>query len=241
MLREPLPAPLQSPAVAGERVKLVVSQRALLGSAESRRLRRQGLIPGVLYGRTEPVAIAIGERELRTALTGASGSHAVLEVAIDGGSAHSAILKDFQRDKVRGNITHIDLQEVRLDQVIQTAIEITLVGDSIGVREGGILNQVTNEINIEALPLEIPQGGLEADVSALGIGDTLRLADIEIPEGVKLLDDPDETVIASVQLAREEEVEEGEEGAAEGAEPEASAEGDASAEDSGGGESETEG
>jgi large subunit ribosomal protein L25 len=228
--------------VAGERVKLVVSQRTLLGSAESRRLRRQGLIPGVLYGRSEPVAIAVGERDLRTALTGASGSHAVLEVAIDGGSAHSAILKDFQRDKLRGNITHIDLQEVRLDQPIQTAVEITLVGDSIGVREGGVLNQVTNEINIEALPLEVPQG-LEADVSALGIGDTLRLSDVVVPEGVKLLDDPDETVIASVQMAREEveeEVEEGVEGAAEGAEPAASTEPGESAEDSGGDEPEAE-
>lgn len=230
--------------MAGERVKLVVSERTRLGSAESRRLRRQGLIPGVLYGREKPVAIAVGERDLRSALTGAAGSHAVLEVEVDGGSAHSAILKEFQRDKVRGTITHIDLQEVRLDQVIQTAITVTLVGDPIGVREGGILNQVTNEVNIEALPLEIPQGGLVADVSELGVGDTLRLSQVEVPEGVKLLDDPEEVVIASVQLAREEvveEPEEGEEGAEEGAEPEAGAEtAEPSAEDSGGGEPDSE-
>ncbi len=229
--------------MAGERVKLVVSQRSLLGSAESRRLRRQGLIPGVLYGQqSEPVAIAVGDRELRAAMTTAAGSHAVLEVEIDGGSAHSAILKDFQRDKVRGTVTHIDLQEVRLDQPIQTAVAVTLVGDPVGVREGGVLNQVANEINIEALPLEVPQH-LEADVSGLGIGDTFRLSQINVPEGVRLLDDPDETVIASVQLAREEVVEEAEEGeegaegaaaeaAEEGAEPEAAAEG--------GGEPETE-
>jgi large subunit ribosomal protein L25 len=230
--------------VAGERVKLVVSERTRLGSAESRRLRRQGLIPGVLYGRAEPVAIAVGERELRSALTGVAGSHAVLEVEVDGGSAHSAILKEFQRDKVRGTITHVDLQEVRLDQVIQTSITVTLVGDPVGVREGGILNQVTNEINIEALPLEIPQGGIVADVSELGIGDTLRLSQLEVPEGVEVLDDPEEVVIASVQLAREEvveEPEEGEEGAEEGAEPEAGAEtAEPSAEDSGRGEPDSE-
>jgi large subunit ribosomal protein L25 len=118
----------------------------------------------------------------------------------------------------------VDLQEVRLDQVIQTAIEITLVGDSIGVREGGVLNQVTNEINIEALPLEVPQGGLEADVSELGIGESLRLSQVAIPEGVTLLDDPDEVVIASVQMAREETGEELDleaEEAAEGADTEA--------------------
>jgi large subunit ribosomal protein L25 len=198
----------------------------MLGSAESRRLRRQGLIPGVLYGQSSPVAITVGERELRAALTTPAGSHAVLDVAIDGGSTHSAILKEFQRDKVRGTITHIDLQEVRLDQPIQTAVSVTLVGEPIGVREGGILTQVTTEVNVEALPLEVPQH-LEADVSELGIGDAFRLAQMEIPDGVRLLDDPEEIVIASVQLAREEVVEEeeaeegAEEGAAEGEEPEA--------------------
>jgi large subunit ribosomal protein L25 len=230
--------------VAGERVKLTVSERTKLGSAESRRLRRQGLIPGVLYGRTVPVAISVGERDLRSALTGAAGSHVVLDVAIDGGSEHSAILKDFQRDKVRGSITHVDLQEVRLDQPIQTAVVVTLVGEAKGTREGGILQQVTTEVNVEALPLEIPQH-LEADVSELGIGDILRLAEVVVPVGVKLLDDPDEVVIASVQLAREEEpeeAEEGAEGAEEGAEPEAGAEeataGDSS--DESGGDSDSE-
>ena len=230
--------------MAGERVKLTVSERTKLGSAESRRLRRQGLIPGVLYGRSTPVAIAVGERDLRSALTGSAGSHVVLDVAIDGGSEHSAILKDFQRDKVRGSITHVDLQEVRLDQPIQTAVVVTLVGEAKGTREGGILQQVTTEVNVEALPLEIPQH-LEADVSELGIGDTLRLAEVAIPEGVKLLDDPDEVVIASVQLAREEEPEETEEGAEaaeEGAEPEAGADeaeaGDSS--DESGGDSDSE-
>ena len=189
----------------------------MLGSAESRRLRKQGLIPGVIYGRSHPVAIAVEERDLRAALTTAAGSHAVLDVAIDGGSTHSAILKEFQRDKVRGVITHVDLQEVRLDQPIQTAVTVVLAGDAVGVREGGILTQVTTEVNVEALPLEVPQQ-LHADVTGLGIGDTLRLAQVEVPDGVRLLDDPEETVIASVQLAREEVPEEAEEGAEEAAE-----------------------
>jgi len=212
--------------VAGERVKLVVSERTKLGSAESRRLRRQGLVPGVLYGRSAPVAILIGERELRAALTTQAGAHAVLDVSVEGGAAHSAILKDFQRDKVRGTITHVDFLEVRLDQPIQTTVSLVLVGDSIGVREGGVLNQVTTEVNVEALPLEVPQH-LEADVSELGVGETLRLSQVSLPSGVTLLDDPDETVIASVQLQREEvpeELEEGAEEAAEGGEPAAAAE-----------------
>jgi large subunit ribosomal protein L25 len=193
------------------------------------------MIPGILYGRESPVAIAIGEREFRAALTGPGGTHAVLDVEVDGGSSHSAILKDYQRDKIRGTITHIDLQEVRLDVAIQAVVQITLVGEAAGAREGGVLTQVTAQVNVEALPLEVPQH-LEADVSALGVGDTLRLSDIEAPAGVTFLDDPETTVLASVQITREEtEEEEGEE-AAEGEEPEASgdaAEGEADADGDG--------
>jgi large subunit ribosomal protein L25 len=224
--------------MAGERVKLVVSERTTLGSSESRRLRRQGVIPGILYGRSQPVAIAVGERELRAALTTPAGSHAVLDVAIDGGSSHSAILKDYQRDKVRGTITHVDLQEVRLDVAIQTAVTVTLVGEAPGVKEGGLLSQLTNEINVEALPLEVPQH-LEADISGLGMGDTLRLSDLEIPAGVTLLADPEETLIATVthqRLEEEPETTEGAEGDEPGGEDEAS-----DADDSGGGDSESDG
>ncbi len=163
--------------MAGERVKLVVSERTILGSADSRRLRKRGLIPGVVYGRSDPVAISVGERELRAALTSPAGSHAVLDLAIGGGRSHSVILKDFQRDKVRGQIIHIDLQEVRLDQPIQTAVSVTLVGEPLGVKEGGVLSHVTTELHVEALPLEVPQH-LEADISALGIGDSLRVGEL---------------------------------------------------------------
>jgi large subunit ribosomal protein L25 len=185
--------------VAGERVKLPVTERTKLGSSESRRLRRRGLVPGVLYGRSEPVAISIGERDLRTALTTAGGSHAVLEVAIDGGSEHSAILKDYQRDKVRGTITHVDLQEIRLDQVIHCAVSVTLVGEPVGVKEGGVLSQVSNEVNVEGLPLEIPQH-LDVDVSGMHIGDTIRLAELEVPDGITVLDDLETTVLATVTM-----------------------------------------
>ena len=199
------------------------------------------MIPGILYGRATPIAISVGERDLRAALTTPAGSHAVLDVAIGGGSAHSAILKEFQRDKVRGTITHVDLQEVRLDQPIQTAVALTLVGESVGVKEGGVLTQVATEVNIEALPLEVPQH-LEIDVTELRIGDTLRLSELAVPAGVTVLDDLEETVIATVVHQRtEEELAELEEDAeaAAGEQPEAAAEA-AEAED-GDGETEPEG
>ncbi len=231
--------------MAGERTKLTVTKREHLGSRETRRLRKQGIVPGVLYGREEPIAIAIEARELRRALTGKAGLHSILDVEIDGtGTAHASILKDYQLDKVRGGVTHVDLQEVRLDRPIHASVTVHLIGgeDAPGVREGGVLSQPLRELSVEALPLEVPEH-IDLDVSHMAMGDTLRLADIVVPDGVTLLDDL-ETVAATVTApTREEEPEEvegeeGEEGAeAEGeaeagaeagAEPEAGAAGDSS-------------
>jgi len=200
-------------------MKLVVREREQLGSRESRRLRRQGLIPGILYGRgNKPHAFVVPERELRSVLTTSAGLHAILDVVLDGQkTVHPSVLKDFQQDAQRGKITHVDLHEVRLDQPIQTAVAVQLVGESPGVKEGGVLTQVTREVHIEALPTSIPEH-LEADVSSLGIGDALRLADLTAPAEVTFLDDPEETVLATVAAPRaeiEEEVEEVEEGAEE--------------------------
>ena len=105
--------------MAGERVKLEVRPRESRGSRDARRLRRQGLIPGVLYGRQEPRAICVPERDLRRALSGAGGLHTILDVVLDGSDAQPAVLKEYQRDPVRGLLTHIDLQTVRLDRPIQ--------------------------------------------------------------------------------------------------------------------------
>jgi large subunit ribosomal protein L25 len=204
--------------MAGERTKLIVKKREHLGSRETRRLRRQGIIPGVLYGRGEPTPIAVEERELRRALTGASGLHSILDVEIDGtGAAHASILKDYQVDKVRGGVTHVDLHEVRLDQPITASVSVHLIGgeNAPGVKEGGVLSQPLREIQVEALPLEVPEH-IDLDVSHMATGDTLRIGDITFQEGVKLLDDPD-TVVATLTAPTrvvEPEPVEGEEGEA---------------------------
>src|SRR5213078_485697 len=136
--------PLHSAAgMAGERTKLTVKTREQLGSRETRRLRKQGLIPGVLYGDGQPISICVEERELRRALTGAAGLHSILDVEIDGtGKSHASILKEYQVDKVRGGVTHVDLHEVRLDQPITASVSVQLMGgeDAPGVREGGVLS-----------------------------------------------------------------------------------------------------
>lgn len=223
--------------MAGERIKLQVTEREGRGSSDARRLRKAGFIPGVLYGKGKSsYAICVPERELRRVLTGQGGLHAILDVVLVGQqSTHASILKDYQQDPIRGHISHIDLHEVRLDQPIQSSVTVQLVGEPAGVKEGGVLSQVQREINVEALPMEIPEH-IDLDVSGMNIGDTLRLVDLAPIDGVTYLDNPDETVLATVGLpAREiepepEELEEGElpegevpegeeapEGAAEGA------------------------
>ena len=203
--------------MAGERVRLEVQERSGLGSRDSRRLRKQGLIPGVLYGRGKhPHAFVVPDRELRAALGGQHGLHAILDVIVDDQkTAHASVVKDYQQDPLRGHISHIDLQEVPLDEPIQAAVTVQLVGEPTGVKEGGVLSQVQREINVEALPLEIPEH-IDLDVSGMAIGDSLRLADLPARDGVTYLDDPEDTVLATVTLPTrveepEEAVEEGEE------------------------------
>jgi large subunit ribosomal protein L25 len=223
--------------MAGERVQLGVKTRETAGSAESRRLRAAGMIPGVLYGAGKKAhPFTVEERDLRRVLTGDHGLHAILDVVFDGQkTAHHAVLKDYQLDPVRPRLLHVDLHEVRLDQVIQAQVAVEPFGESPGVKEGGVLTLVVREINVEALPMEVPDR-FEVDIAGLAIGDSLRISDIRPPEGVTILDDPEAVVlnvtpptkIEEPEVEEGEELEEGElpEGveAEEGAEPEAEGE-----------------
>ena len=195
-------APLQSAAVSGDRLKLEVLEREDRGSRPSRRLRAQGLIPGVLYGKGHSRAIVVPERDLRTAMTGPSGLHAILDVVIKGQTTvHPSILAEYEQDPIRGTISHIDLREVRLDQPIHATVIVHLIGESAGVKTGGVLSLIARELQVEALPADVPEH-VDVEVSALELGDVLRLADIPAIEGVTFLDDPHETVIATVSMPR---------------------------------------
>lgn len=212
--------------------KLEVSSRAAEGSRSARRLRRSGRVPGVLYGGgDDPLSFSVDARELRLALAGAG---AVVDLSVDGAKATPVVLKEAQRDPVRGQTTHVDLLRVRLDKAIHAVVALELEGvdDTPGVKEGGVLEQLTRELNIEALPTAIP----ESIVHALGemeIGDTLTLESIVVPEGVTLLDDAETTVatLSAPRLQSEEETEPegetelvGEEGAEASAEESSSSE-----------------
>ncbi len=181
--------------------QLAVRSREAGGSRTARRLRRDGRVPGILYGGGgEPLSFDADARELRLAL---AGTGAVLDLSIDGGKATPVVLKEAQRHPVRGETVHIDLLRVRLDRTIHAvvALELTGVDEAPGVREGGILEQITRELNVEALPTAIPEA-IVHDVSEMQIGETLMLGAVATPEGVALLDDPEETVLATLSPPR---------------------------------------
>ncbi len=235
--------------MAGDRETLKVEQRSEFGSRPSRRLRRSGLVPGVVYGDgKEARAFQVPERAARTALTRGG---ALIDLEFDGSGSTPVVVKEQQRHPVRGSLTHLDLLEVKLDEEIEAEVPIELLGadDAPGVKEGGVLEHVTHQITIEALPTAIPES-IAADVSGMSIGDTLQLSALTAPEGVEFaVDDPGEVTIATLSPPRveeepEPEVEEeaelvGEEGEApegEAPEGEAAAEGDAEGSESGGGD-----
>jgi large subunit ribosomal protein L25 len=216
---------------SAKRPSLAVEERPERGSRATRRLRRQGYVPGVVYGGGDGgcTAFKVGTRDLRAALVAGS---AVLDLEIDGGSPLPVIVKDQQRHPVRDDIVHLDLLQVRLDEKIQSTVAVDLDGaeEAPGAKEGGVVEHVTRELNIEALPGDLPER-IVVDVSGLEAAATLHLSEVPVPEGVTFLDDPDETVIATVTIPTEvEEPEVEEETELVGEEAEAAAEGEAPAE-----------
>src|SRR5262245_34794073 len=187
--------------------KLSLNARDPEGSRTARRLRRSGEVPGVIYGGDgEPSHFSVDARILRNTL---AHSGAILDISIGGGKASPVLVKDLQRHPVRGDIVHVDFLRVNMNEKIQTSVVLELLGADAapGVVEGGVLSQETREINIEALPGDIPDS-ITHDVSAMHINDTLTLSAVTAPAGITLLDDLEETVIATITPPTLEPVEE---------------------------------
>jgi large subunit ribosomal protein L25 len=193
--------------MASDTTSLSLSKRAPEGSRSARRLRREGLVPGVIYGGDgEPEHFAVDARILRNTL---AHSGAILEVSIDGGSGVPVLVKDLQRHPVRGEAVHVDLLRVNMSETIHTTVALELTGaeEAPGSVEGGVLNQETRELNIEALPGDIPDS-ITFDVSAMEMNATATLSELTAPKGVTFLDDPEETVLATITPPTLEPVEE---------------------------------
>jgi large subunit ribosomal protein L25 len=186
-----------------KRPTLEVEERSERGSRAARRMRRSGLVPGIVYGGTDsdPVSFKVPALQLRNLLVEGS---ALIDLKVGDADAKPVIVKDQQLHPVREDVVHIDFLEVRLDEKIHATVAVELEGveESPGVTEGGVIDQVTRELNIEALPTDIPER-VTVDVSGLEIASTLTLAEVRAPAGVEFLDDPEETTIATVVVPTE--------------------------------------
>jgi large subunit ribosomal protein L25 len=187
----------------GQRPSIDVQERPERGSRETRRLRRSGVVPGVLYGggNGDCISFKVDARRLRQVLV--SGA-ALFDVKVGGGESRPVIVKDQQLHPVREELMHIDLLEVNLNETIHAPVSVELFGaeESPGIKEGGVLEHVTRELNIEALPTDIPES-IRVDVSNMEIAATMHLSELTAPAGVTFLDDPEETIIATLVVPTE--------------------------------------
>jgi large subunit ribosomal protein L25 len=185
--------------MAASRPTFKVSDRTEFGSRTTRRMRRDGIVPGIVYTGGQPARpFQADAHELSLFI---NEGHALFDLEIAGEDKVPVVIKEEQRHPVRGDLMHLDCQQVDLLQEIQADVAIELVGveEAPGVKEGGILEHVTRDITIEALPTAIPDEGLSVDVSAMIIGDTIQLSAVEAPEGVKFMADaPEEITIATL-------------------------------------------
>jgi large subunit ribosomal protein L25 len=192
--------------MASSRSTLKVAPRADFGSRASRRLRRDGLVPGVVYSGGSPATpFQVAEREVQVIL---HEGQALFDLEVEGSKAVPVVVKEQQHHPVRGSLTHIDLQQVNLKEAIQAevAIELEGVDSAPGVKGGGVLEHVTREITVEALPTDIPEK-IVVDVSAMEVNDTLQLSTVTAPEGVTFVaEEPEEITLVTLSPPRVEEV-----------------------------------
>jgi large subunit ribosomal protein L25 len=199
-----------------EAIEITAVPREVVGKA-NRRLASAGLIPAVLYGHDRPTKIiAVDRHDFELLMTHHAQGSTIVEIHIDGDKRPvNAVVKEVQHSPIKGNILHIDFQVIRMDEAIHVPVPLRYVGDPAGVKAGGILTENVHQVNIEAKPKDIPES-LEVAVDALEIGDSLHLADVVVPQGVKILDDLDEilcsvlppAVVVEVEVAAAEEAEE---------------------------------
>jgi large subunit ribosomal protein L25 len=185
--------------------ELTIRKRDGIGKGPARRLRRSGQVPATLYGGASPVNIAVAPKDILRLTHGHEGSTQLFRVTFEGAKdGKMAIIRDMQFDPVSEHLIHVDLQEVAMDRTIQVSVAIHHVGESVGVKDTqGILEMVLREVRVSCLPGNIPEY-LEADVTNLAIHDVLTVKDLKCPEGVRILNDPNQAVVTVAPPAAEE-------------------------------------
>lgn len=184
--------------------QLNVELRSKTGKGISRQLRMADMVPGVVYGKgMDPVAVSIKYRELRTALAGEGGQNNLLTL-VGGGSLDQStvIIVDLQRDALKGTYKHVDFHRINMTEKLRVTVPVVLKGDSIGVKEGGLLDLSHHELHVECLPTNIPDH-IEIDITNLGVSHSIHVGEITLPEGVTILDNPKTPVVSVLGRAKE--------------------------------------
>ncbi len=204
-----------------EIIELKAEARSMTGKKGAKACRNNGQLPGIIYGRgSESRALAVHPKQLEKALHTHAGSNVIIKLAFgDETDSVNVIVKELQVDNIKGIMRHVDFYQIALDEVIRSAVQFKMVGESPGVKEGGVLEHILWELEVECLPMDIP-AFIEADISELEIGDSVSVSQVSVPEAVTVITDPN-AKIAHVVAPRVEEVVEVEEiEGEEGAEPE---------------------
>lgn len=187
-----------------EKITLKAEKRDRAGKGVARSLRREGMIPSVLYRAGHSLPIQMNRKELASFISSTAGEQVMVNLEFPDGEKRLALLKDYQVDPVKGELLHSDFFEVLLTEKVRVTVAVSTTGEPVGVkRDGGILQYGVREIEIECLPDKIP-GHITVDVSGLELGKSVHVRDLVLGEGIKVLTDPDE-VIATVTAVVEEE------------------------------------
>jgi large subunit ribosomal protein L25 len=178
-------------------VKLTAESREGVGKGAARKIRAAGKVPAVLYGPAlEPMRLAVDALQLWHALHTDAGTNVLINLAVDG-DTFLTMPREVQRDIVRGTLLHVDFLRIRRDVAIQVDVPVLLIGESVGVKEGGVVEHHLWELRVECLPTQVPES-IEADISSLAVGDSLHVSDLSIPQHITLLTPAEETLVSVV-------------------------------------------
>jgi large subunit ribosomal protein L25 len=191
-----------------EKILLKAEKRTEVGKAGAKKLRRQDMLPAVIYGKGFSMPIKLQKRDILKIMTSGAGEHTLINIEIkedgDRKKEHWTIIKDYQLDPVKNELLHVDFMEISLKEKIKIMVPIIITKEPIGVKKGGILQHQLREVEVECLPTEMPDG-IEVDASSLDIGHSLHVSDLPVKEGIKLLSDPEEVVLTVTAPVVEEE------------------------------------
>lgn len=188
-----------------EQRELTVELRAKTGKGVARKLRAQGLIPGVVYGKgIESVPVTVNPRDLAAAIAGDGGQNHLITLKGEGAlGGITVIVSDLLLDSLRGDMLHVDLHKIDLTQKVHVQVALNMVGTAIGVKEGGLLDVVMHTLDVECLPAQIP-GHIDVDVTGLAVGHSIHVSELNLPAGLKVLADPRASVVSILGKVKEE-------------------------------------